>query len=113
MLAREGMAPGPNLNLEVFEFGPINGSRHPSDILPYLPAFRHLFSPLSTEPNEMVLKTYKIPLEDLECVTSTVLKIGGPTWYLNIKKGKREPTFLIATLIGLIHLFFLFLLACY
>ncbi|KAG5301793.1 translation repressor [Histoplasma ohiense] len=86
ILAREGMAPGPNLNLEVFEFGPISGIRHPSDILPYLPAFRHLFSPLSTEPNEMVLKTYKIPLEDLECVTSTVLKIGGPTWYLNIKK---------------------------
>ncbi|OJD17841.1 hypothetical protein AJ78_02082 [Emergomyces pasteurianus Ep9510] len=86
MLAREGMAPGPNFGLQVFEFGPINASRHPSDILPCLPAFRHLFSPLSTDPNEMVLKTYKIPLEDLECVTSTVVKIGGPTWYLNIKK---------------------------
>ncbi|OAT11538.1 DEAD/DEAH box RNA helicase [Blastomyces gilchristii SLH14081] len=86
MLARDGMAPGPNLGLQVFEFGPISASRHPSDILPYLPAFRHLFSPLSTNPNEMVLKTYKIPLEDLECVTTTVVKIGGPTWYLNIKK---------------------------
>ncbi|KKZ63816.1 hypothetical protein EMCG_01920 [[Emmonsia] crescens] len=86
MLAREGMAPGPNLGLQVFEFGPINASRHPSDILPYLPAFRHLFSPLSTDPNVMVLKTCRIPLEDLECVTSTVVKIGGPTWYLNIKK---------------------------
>ncbi|EEH44136.1 SKI complex RNA helicase subunit SKI2 [Paracoccidioides brasiliensis Pb18] len=86
LLVREGVAPGPNLGLQVFEFGPMKSSRHPSDILPYLPEFRHLFSPLSTEPFEMVLKTYKIALEDLECVTSTVLKIGGPTWYLNIKK---------------------------
>ncbi|OJD21397.1 hypothetical protein ACJ73_07261 [Blastomyces percursus] len=90
MLARDGMAPGPNLGLQVFEFGPINASRHPSDILPYLPAFRYLFSPLSTNPNEMVLKTYKIPLEDLECVTTTVVKIGGPTWYLNIKRESLE-----------------------
>ncbi|KAK2738364.1 hypothetical protein FQN55_000572 [Onygenales sp. PD_40] len=86
MLVREGMAPGPGNTLQVFEFGPVQATRQPSDILPCLPVFRHLFSPLSSDPQQMVLKTYKIPLEDLECVTATVVKIGGPTWYLNIKK---------------------------
>ncbi|PGH18707.1 hypothetical protein AJ80_04360 [Polytolypa hystricis UAMH7299] len=86
LLAREGLAAGPNPSLQVFEFGPAHAKRNPSDILPYLPVFRHLFAPLPTFPKDMALKTYKIPLEDLECVTSTILKVGGPTWYLNIKK---------------------------
>ena len=36
----------------------------------------------------MALKAYKVPLLDLECVTNTIVKLGGPTWYLNIKKGE-------------------------
>ena len=36
----------------------------------------------------MELRIHRIPLADLECVTSTIVKIGGPTWYLNIRKGK-------------------------
>jgi hypothetical protein len=39
----------------------------------------------------MTLKTSRIPLTDLECVTNTMVKIGGPIWYLNIKKGKQTP----------------------
>lgn len=35
----------------------------------------------------MNLKGVKIPLTELECVTNTQVKVGGPIWYLNIKKG--------------------------
>jgi antiviral helicase SKI2 len=34
----------------------------------------------------MNLKTCRIPLGDVECVTNTIIKVGGPIWYLNIKK---------------------------
>lgn len=84
---KEG-APGASPNLQVFEFGPLESKRNPSDILPYLPIFRSHFSPLATSPHEMTLKTQKIPLADVECVTSTLVKMGGPTWYLNIRKGQ-------------------------
>jgi antiviral helicase SKI2 len=77
-------------SLQVLGFGPANPKRHASDILPFLPTFRNLFAPLPAAPSDMELKIHKIPVADLECVTSTIVKIGGPTWYLNIKKGKRN-----------------------
>ena len=87
-VVREDMAGGSVPSLQVLEFGPANSKRHASDILPYLPAFRELFAPLSADPSDMELRIHRIPLADLECVTSTIVKIGGPTWYLNIRKGK-------------------------
>lgn len=83
---KEG-TPGTSPNLQVFEFGPVESKRNPSDILPYLPIFRSHFSRLATSPHDMMLKTIKVPLADVECVTSTLVKSSGPTWYLNIKKG--------------------------
>ena len=84
---KEGAGAGVAPNLQVFEFGPLNLTRHPSDILPCLSIFRHLFAPLPTNPAEMHLRTVKVPIMDVECVTWTLLKVSGPTWYLNIKKG--------------------------
>lgn len=42
----------------------------------------------------MHLKVCKVPITDLECVTNTQFKGGGPIWYLNIKKGTLHATFL-------------------
>lgn len=50
--------------------------------------FKHLLQTLPTRAADMALKSYKVPLLDLECVTNTLVKLGGPTWYLNIKKGE-------------------------
>ncbi|KAL1955256.1 hypothetical protein VTO42DRAFT_8854 [Malbranchea cinnamomea] len=86
MLMREGAGAGAAPNFQVLEFGPLNATRHPSDILPCLPIFRHLFVPLPSASSDMRLKTVKVPVTDLECVTSTLLEVRGPTWYLNIKK---------------------------
>lgn len=43
-------------------------------------------SPLPTRSSQMTIKVGRVPLADLECVTNTLVKIGGPLWYLNIKK---------------------------
>jgi antiviral helicase SKI2 len=90
VVVSEGVAGGSIPRLQVLEFGLVNPKRHASDILPYLPTFRKLFAPLPAAHSDMELRIHKIPVSDLECVTSTVVKIGGPTWYLNIKKGKRK-----------------------
>ena len=37
----------------------------------------------------MTAKVCRVALSDLECVTNTIVKLGGPLWYLNIKKGMR------------------------
>lgn len=81
------MGGGPTPNIQVLEIGKLGGKRHPSDILPFLPAFRKLMEPLPTRSADMTLKVFKIPVSDLECITNTLVKLGGPTWYLNIKKG--------------------------
>jgi antiviral helicase SKI2 len=70
----------------------VSDKRHPSDILPFLPTFRHLFGLLPDRATDMTLKTCRIPLGDVECVTNTLVKVGGPIWYLNIKKGKQRAS---------------------
>jgi antiviral helicase SKI2 len=87
IIVREGVGGGATPSIQVLEIGKLSHRRHPSDILPFLPRFRHLLHPLPTRAADMTLKVCKIPLSDLECVTNTMVKVGGPTWYLNIKKG--------------------------
>jgi antiviral helicase SKI2 len=89
---KEGASGGAIPTLQIFEFGPAKATRHPSDILPCLPIFRNQFAPLPKEPSDMVLKAVKVPVTDLECVTSAVVKIHDPIWYLNIRKGKMAPS---------------------
>lgn len=87
MLVREGVSGGATPSLQVFEIGTLSNKRHPSDILPFLPAFRHLFNPLPTKSSQMTSKVCRVALSDLECVTNTMVKLSGPLWYLNIRKG--------------------------
>ncbi|PYH77902.1 antiviral helicase [Aspergillus uvarum CBS 121591] len=86
IIVREGIGGGATPTIQVLEIGRIGSRRHPSDILPFLPEFRHRFQPLPTRAADMTLKTSKVPLTDLECITNTMIKLGGPIWYLNIKK---------------------------
>ncbi|RAK71178.1 SKI complex RNA helicase subunit SKI2 [Aspergillus fijiensis CBS 313.89] len=86
IIVREGIGGGATPTIQVLEIGRIGSRRHPSDILPFLPEFRHRFQSLPTRAADMTLKTSKIPLTDLECITNTMIKLGGPIWYLNIKK---------------------------
>lgn len=90
MLVRDGVSGGAAPSLHVLEFGPLNLARNPTDILPYLPMFRHYFAPLPQSSAEMQLKACKVPIMDLECVTGTAVKVRQPAWYLNIKKGEQK-----------------------
>ncbi|PYI21976.1 antiviral helicase [Aspergillus violaceofuscus CBS 115571] len=86
IIVREGIGGGATPTIQVLEIGRFGSRRHPSDILPFLPEFRHRFQSLPTRAADMTLKTSKVPLTDLECITNTMIKLGGPIWYLNIKK---------------------------
>ncbi|KAL4914727.1 armadillo-type protein [Aspergillus aurantiobrunneus] len=77
---------GPNPVIHILEIGKLTNKRHPSEILPFLPAFRGFLSPLPTRAVDMTLKVVKIPITDIECITNAVVKLSGPSWYLNIKK---------------------------
>lgn len=88
IIVREGVSGGATPSVQVLEIGALSSKRHPSDILPFLPGFRHLMQSLPTRAADMTLKVCKIPLLDVECLTNTMVKVGGQIWYLNIKKGK-------------------------
>ncbi|KAL4871949.1 hypothetical protein BDV12DRAFT_183499 [Aspergillus spectabilis] len=77
---------GPNPVIQILEIGKLSHKRHPSEILPFLPAFREFLTPLPSRAVDMTLKIFKIPITDIECVTNTNVKLSGPAWYLNIKK---------------------------
>ena len=92
---REGVSRGQNPTVEILSLGAKNPSRSSRDLLPYLPRYRQFFGSLPTEGAEMELKVLKIPLGDIEVVTSTVVKVRGPIWTLGLKKGSKQ--------LGLLH----------
>ena len=87
VLLREGIGGERTPLLQVFDLGALSPKRQASDLLPYLPKFRHLFGSLPQNWADMSLRVTSIPLVDLECVTTTTVKVRGPTWYLRVKKG--------------------------
>ena len=81
------MSRGRAPTVELLSLGAKNPTRHPNDLLPYLPQFRQFFTKLPTQVAEMELNVHKIPLEDVDAVTGTIVKVRGPSWLLHIKKG--------------------------
>ena len=61
--------------------------RQSSDLLPYIQELRPFFVPIPSNVSEMDLKILKIPLSDVECITKTVVKVKGLTWYSKIRNG--------------------------
>ncbi len=87
MLLREGVNRGATLTVPVVEFA-TGTKRHPSDILPYLPAFAPLFSPLPPISPSSPLKLRIVPLSDIECLTQTVSRIQQPMKAMGNRQGK-------------------------
>ncbi|KAI9802911.1 MAG: hypothetical protein M1825_002142 [Sarcosagium campestre] len=73
VLLGEGISRRPTPALRVLEIGPARTKQESSDLLPYLPRFRALFERLPGE--HMQLRESRIPMDELEAVTSTMLKI--------------------------------------
>ncbi|KAF2178874.1 antiviral helicase [Zopfia rhizophila CBS 207.26] len=74
MLLQEGTSKGNGPTVAVFEIynNPVSKS---DDLLPYLSPFSRFFRPLPEKESEMALKTASIPLNDIECLTRTLVDI--------------------------------------
>jgi antiviral helicase SKI2 len=84
MLLRDGFSKGAEPTLPVLEIS-TNKKRGPSDLLPYLEAFAHLFTPLPQSVKELSIRVTIVPISDVECVTETLIKSDGTFKALNNK----------------------------
>ncbi|KAI9673384.1 MAG: hypothetical protein M1817_002846 [Caeruleum heppii] len=73
ILAKDGVSGGLNPMLQIISFESSSASKDPSHLLPFLPRFRRLFGDIAT--NTLKFNHVRIPLENIECVTKTVLKV--------------------------------------
>lgn len=64
----------------------VDARRHESDMLPYLSKFKPMFSPLPTSAAKVKYQVCQVQLDDLECVTDTIIKVK-PSWFFKIAKG--------------------------
>jgi antiviral helicase SKI2 len=85
MLIRDGFNRGNEPTLPVLEIS-TNKKRNPSDLLPYLGDFAHLFAGLPNTFAEMSLRVTIVPISEVECVTETQIKSEGAFKTLNNKK---------------------------
>lgn len=74
ILLREGTTGGPSPTVHVLEVKTRRDQRDSTDLLPYLPKFRKLFTSLPATKKEVNVKTLQIPVADIECVTDTIVK---------------------------------------
>ncbi|KAL8800342.1 MAG: hypothetical protein Q9182_005236 [Xanthomendoza sp. 2 TL-2023] len=75
LMLRDSVSRGVAATIEVLSLGRRNPHPDPSDLLPYMPRFRKFFAPLPSTMSEMDLKVSKLPLNDVECFTRTVVKL--------------------------------------
>ena len=74
VLLREGITRLQTPALQVIELSQVNASKSPSDLLPYIPTFCHLFSPLPIKRADLRLHATTVSLTEVECITQTMLK---------------------------------------
>ncbi len=94
ILLREGASGGTNgatPTLSVCEIRTTKVQRDTTDLLPYLPKFRKLFTGVLLDRKEPT-KNAQIPITDLECVTTTMVKGVIPEVYGN----HREDAYRVA-----------------
>ncbi|KAL8939496.1 MAG: hypothetical protein Q9216_003324 [Gyalolechia sp. 2 TL-2023] len=75
IVLRESVSRGVAPTVEILSMSRLNSVREPSDFLPYLPMFRILFTPLPRKIKEMELNVVKVPLNDIETFTRTMVKV--------------------------------------
>ena len=90
ILVQDASAAIPNPFLRVLEISHMDAKRHPADLLPYLPRFRSMFSTLPTAANQLKSVVTNVPLEDVEAVTVTNIKLKGPQWYIKVAKEQKR-----------------------
>lgn len=74
ILLREGATSGPAPLLQVLEIRTRRDLRDSTDLLPYLPKYRKMFTPLPQFKKHISTKTFQVPVTDVECVTGTIVK---------------------------------------
>ncbi|KEF57691.1 uncharacterized protein A1O9_05609 [Exophiala aquamarina CBS 119918] len=90
VLLEDGVKGGPSPFLKILEISDIEGKRSTRDLLPYLPGVRNLFSPLPTEASRVKSGVTQVLLDEVECVTQTVVKVRGPIWYMKVAKVQKQ-----------------------
>ncbi|MCJ1261351.1 hypothetical protein MMC22_001215 [Lobaria immixta] len=90
ILIREGFSRGLAPTVELLSLGPKDPARQPSDLLPYLPGFRSFFTVLVKTIDEMELKVLRVPLDDVECITKTTVKVD-PEQLKSLGKETSQP----------------------
>lgn len=87
VLLEDGIRGGPFPHLNVLEISDVDAKRSTRDLLPYLPRLRMMFTPLPDQAARVKCGTTQVSLDDVECVTQTIVKVRGPHWYIKVAKG--------------------------
>ncbi|KAH7139272.1 NUC185 domain-containing protein [Dendryphion nanum] len=85
MLIHDGVSKGNEPTVQVLEIS-MNSQRKADDLFPYLHPFAPLFRNLPKNERDMILKPAFIPLNDVECLTRTVIDF--PETVKNVNKKK-------------------------
>jgi antiviral helicase SKI2 len=90
VLMEDGVKAGGTL--KVLELGDVDRKVHSSDVLPYLPGlkYRSLFTPLPTDRSHVKMRVITVAVEDVECVTRTLIKLKGPSWSIKMMKFQQQ-----------------------
>ena len=87
VLLEDGLRGGPYPHFNVLEISDVDAKRSTRDLLPYLPCMRAMFTPLPNDPERVNIGPTQVSLDDVECVTQTIVKVRGPHWYIKVAKG--------------------------
>ena len=90
MLMQDGTSRGNEPTVKVLEVAQ-HEDRKPDDLLPYVANFAKFFRKLPNNPQDLILKTAFVPLNDIECFTKTTIDVPESVQNLNRKKGKWQP----------------------
>ncbi|CCU76706.1 hypothetical protein BGHDH14_bgh06440 [Blumeria hordei DH14] len=74
ILLKDGVVGGTTPSVHVLEIRTKRDSRDTTDLLPYMPKFRKLFTQLPQSKVLIYTKPHHIPVSHIECVTKTTLK---------------------------------------
>ncbi|KAH0556316.1 hypothetical protein GP486_005759 [Trichoglossum hirsutum] len=74
ILLREGVVRTHLPTLQIAAIKPQRTTRCPDDLLPFLPSFRPFFGNISRSHSEIGFETVNVPLNDIECMTKTIIK---------------------------------------
>lgn len=75
IILRDSLSRGAAPTVELLSMGRRNPVCEASDLLPYMPKLRRFFAPLPSNMAEMDMKLLRVPLNEIEAITRTVLKV--------------------------------------